>query len=257
MVVDGIVIEMNSPGSSCWRICAAPSSLAIAGVLDLRLLQVEVDRVQPVGRDHLLVGGGGGRGRAADLAQLGAVVAARGDDHVAAVGAHLVDDRADLRVRRHRVGAVPGRRAAAVGQDEGHLEGLLPGGRHDLPRSGAAGVQRAVVGRRLVPVSRQRRGGGHARRPVARRPRTVLAGSLRQCDDSGNREQLGADRRDRDMRPGPPPPAPAPSRLARGLPALARNPGSLLRLSWIAASDWLVKSLGEINKELWQTQSRP
>src|SRR5581483_5537399 len=124
-------------------------------VLDLRLFQVEVEGVQPVAGDHLLVGGGGGRRRAAHLAQLGAVEAAGGHDHVPASGADLADDRADLGVGGHRVGAVPrGGATAAVGQDEGHVEGLLPGGGHHLADAGSVAVQRAVVGGGFVPVDR-------------------------------------------------------------------------------------------------------
>ena len=147
--------------------------------------------MQPVLGDHLLVGGGGGRGRAADLAQLGPVVTARGDDHVAAVVAHLVDDRTDLRVRRHRIGAVPGRRAAAAGQDEGHLEGLLAGGRHDLPEVGTAGVQRAVVGSRLIPVGAQRRGLGIGRDLGFHRTRSGGEGRGRDRAGGPGGEQAG------------------------------------------------------------------
>ena len=76
-------------------------------VLDLRLLQVEVDGVQAVGRDHLLASGGRRRGRTAHLAQLGAVVAARRDDDVAAAGADRADLAGHLGVRGDRVGPVP------------------------------------------------------------------------------------------------------------------------------------------------------
>ena len=154
-------MEMNSRDCSAGG--SAPRQLVGDGrrVLDLRLLQVEVDRVQPVGRDDLLVRGGGRGRRAAHLAQLGAVVAARGDDHVAAVGADLIDDAGDLGIGGDRVGPVPGGRARApVGQDEGHVERLLAGRGHYRADVRRARVQRAVIRSRFVPVGRQRGGGG-------------------------------------------------------------------------------------------------
>ncbi len=102
-------------------------------VLDLRFLEVEVDRVQAVRGDHLLVGGRRGRGRTAHLAQLRAVVAARRDDHVAPSGTDPADDAGHLGVSGHWVGPVPRRCArTAAGQDEGHVERLLPGRGHHL-----------------------------------------------------------------------------------------------------------------------------
>ena len=133
------MIEMDTPGSSLLEDLRGTKLVGDGRrVLDLRLFQVEVKGMQPVRRDHLLVRGGGrGRGTA-HLAQLGAVVAARGDDDIAAVGADLVDDAAHLGVGGHRVGAVPGGRAGtAIGQDEGHIERLLRRWRTSPdPRSG-------------------------------------------------------------------------------------------------------------------------
>ena len=179
------------------------------GVLDLRFLKVEVERVQPVRVDDLLVGGRGGGGGPADLAELGAVVTARGHDHVAGLGAYLVDDRGHLRVAGHRVGPVPGRDAAAVRQDERDVERLLAGGRHDRAEIGCVRVEHAVVRRGLVPVGRQRgdRGQAHRLAPVTRGGRAAQG---RDRDSrAGDREQRRGRRRDRQAHPSPPAPGAA------------------------------------------------
>src|SRR5207253_1593215 len=128
-------------------------------VLVLRLLEVEVDRLQAVLADHLLVGGrGGGRG-AARLPELGAVVAAGRHRDVTALGADPADDAGDGGVGRDRRRPVPGGAApAAVGrQDERELERLLAAAVHHLAQVGRAVVERHDIENRAVPVATERR----------------------------------------------------------------------------------------------------
>src|SRR5207237_1494861 len=88
------------------------------GVLVLRLLQVEVVRLERVLADHLLVRGGRRGCGTAGLAELGPAEPADRDGHVATGAADPADDVGDRRVAGHRRGAVPGRAAAAAVRGE-------------------------------------------------------------------------------------------------------------------------------------------
>src|SRR5581483_4015791 len=155
-------------------------------VLVLRLLQVEVDRVQPVLVDDLLVRGGGGRGAASDLAELGAVVAAGRDGDVTARRPDGADGVGDGAVGGDGRGAVPGGRTGrAVREHEGELERLDAGGGHDVRRVGRVVVERHQVGRGGVPVAAERGGGGRLRVVAALRGGEEPEGGERCCGDSG------------------------------------------------------------------------
>ena len=133
----GMVIEMKSPGLFCCRIWAAPTRSRSRPCSRFRLLQVEVDRVQAVGGDHLLVGGRGRRRAAADLAELGPVVPPPTITSPPTARTSLM--RGHLRVGRDRVGPVPGGGAGAVvRQDEGQVERLRPVADMTWPRSSAS-----------------------------------------------------------------------------------------------------------------------